>query len=170
MEVASDASTLLLPGQHQLLPRALEIRHHAHAVDRHACVMREVVQQAPVGGTELLARRARPKHQLADHRSLIGQGQVQRIRERPARGSDDLKGTVLGEPDGHIRQPERFPNRRHDAWQHGVRRQRRLEPLAQPRDHPVGLIALAVHQAVHPPLEPFSQGREERRHDTGRDE
>ena len=45
--------------------------------------------------------------------------------------------------------------------QHGAGIERRLKPLAQARDHPVGVVTFSVHQAVHATLKPVPQRRKQ---------
>ena len=56
-----------------------------------------------------------------------------------------------------VGQPQRLAHGRDDRRQDRLRRERALQPLAEPGERGVGLVALAVEQPVDPPLQPVAQ-------------
>ena len=58
MQIAPEPSALLFARQHQTLARALQLGCQGDGVDGHTGLVREIVEQAPVGCRERLARHA----------------------------------------------------------------------------------------------------------------
>src|SRR5919199_3794028 len=138
-----------------------EIGHHPHAVDGHPGVVRQVLEEAPVGGGELFAWSARSEQQLSDYLTLIGERDVEGVVDGLAGGRGDLEPPVARKSYGRVAELERLSDRSDDGREHGVGSECGFQALAEARDHPVGIVAFAVHQVVYRTLQAGSQGGEE---------
>ena len=119
---------------------------------------------------KLFARRTRCEQEFADGLAPVGEGQDERVGGWfLARGRDDLEVVAVPrERDGGVGQLERLPDGLRRSWATRSRG-RALLRVASPgaRSTRVGLISLAVHQAVDAALQPLSQRLEEDGHESG---
>ena len=84
------------------------------------------------------------------------------LKNRVSMAPMGLSGLVTSEGGFTPRGIEYFVERA----RHGVGRHGSAELLTQVRQHRVGIVALAVHQAVSPALQPLAQGLKQDGHRT----
>jgi hypothetical protein len=77
------------------------------------------------------------------------------------------KLSIPADFDRRVRDPQRVRDRGHHRWEHLPLGQRGLQPATEEGQRSVRLIAVAVQQPVHQPLQAVPQRREDDRDRTG---
>lgn len=80
VQIAPHATALLLTGQHQLFPRALQSCRQSYGVCRGPGLAGDVLEQLSFFGGEGFTRRARRDDQSAHRRVLVVQGQFHNLK------------------------------------------------------------------------------------------
>ncbi len=164
MQVAAQPAPLLLARGHQPLARLLQVAGEVlqvalelHSVRHDAGLAGHVAQQALIGHAEGCVRRARRQQQLAGRLALVGQREDGHRGRRRRAGGAGIGGhhhrlARLRQRDGRVGQLQRLGDGLDHRLQGGFGRGRGLQALTQPRKHGVGLVPLAVDQAIGGPL------------------
>ena len=172
MQVATDASALLLAKLDDALSRQLQLLGETDCVDGGGDLGCEVGDQAVVALPQTLAC-ACCEPELAERDALVDEREREEVgarRCRIRRRSRLPVWRVVGECEPDVRQRERLADRLDDGREDGVELQRRRERSAEPGDRRVGIVPLAVHEPVDEPLHALPHRLEADGHDTGHDE
>jgi hypothetical protein len=146
----------------------LQVCREPDGVDGYPGLAGEVLQQAEVARRERLLAGAWGEPQLSDLLSPVEERQAQRIFRGRAGRSDGF--LLPSERDGRVGELERLLNGPDYGGQHGFRRKRRLQALPEAGDHRVRVVSIAVHHAVHGPLQTIAYRSEDHGHDARGDE
>ncbi len=170
MEITAQAPALLFTGGDDPLARALEIGGEAHRMGGDADLARQVFQETPVSGAKCLAGTARSDDQFADRLGLIDE-------RHPDDPGTDIPAAAAGsgafaavEDDSGVGQPQCLGHRPHDRGQDLLRGEGAFQSLAEASKDGVGIVAVAIEEAIHCPLHPLSQRLERNGDDAGGEE
>ena len=171
MEVAPEATALLLARGHQPLARAKDVERQPGRVHRRAGAPGQVVEQAQVGGREALVAGPLPKQQSPDDLGAVDERQHDRLRD----GSPVGRRRARRHPGGpdfkrDVRKSQGLGDAVHDHRRDPLGFDGRLEPMAKARERPVRVVAVAVHQPAHGPLEDVADRQGEDGHDPSREQ
>ena len=168
MKVASQPPTLLFTRGYQTLTRTLEVCVETNRMNRRACVLSEVLEQALVGSRKRPSRRL-SDNQVGNRLAVVDEGQPsQRATARVALGGGGLDPTIPIELNGRVLKAQRLEDRVDDRLHDPVRRKRPLQPLAEPGEGCVGIGAITVDPMVGASLESHPQRLNADRDQTGR--
>ena len=144
MQVAAESPALLFSRGDDALARPTEVGRERDRVHCHGGLPREVVEQLAIGRGERLGRSTRADDEIADLRSVVDERKPQRGVDRPPMGHDRGQAVLARHLDCDIGHAHRLRDGLRDARQHLFGDGCRGQAIAEPREHLVGLIALAV--------------------------
>jgi hypothetical protein len=157
VQIATQPAALLFTRRYEAFPCPLELGIQADRVRRHARLARQTVEQLAIRAAEAFARCARVQQQCPDMLTLVDQRQASSRAVRTTNCSYlQVRTVAISQGDRGIRQPESLGDGLHDRRQHRLRRQRVVEPLPETHQDTVGIIPLAVQQAIDPRLDPHA--------------
>ena len=158
VEGSAQPATLLLAGEHQPLPGALQVLAQPELTRGGAHPAGQIVEQSPVGPAERLRRRARRDPQPTDALTPVDEWPVdQPVLGQPARPAARLdEGTAGIEVDNDIRDAQRVGDvgghRREGVAVAGI-----VETAPEPAQCGVRIATVAVHELVDSTLQRDTQ-------------
>ena len=159
MEVPPEPATLLLAGDDEPFPRPREIVPQPDRVDRGSRLPSEVLEQpqfvaaeAGLAGRTPSTSRPTGSEPWTSGTSTVGP----RCSPRSATTCSVPSTSTSA---SHERKPQRIGDRVDDRGERAVRFRGPLEHVAEPMHRAPRLVAVAIHQPVHGPLQHVAQRR-----------